>query len=282
MGIKFKCPQGHKIHVKAFLAGKRAICPHCGAKVTVPLASTNDLAGAVAAAASMPVASAEPFDDVTPMVSMEEIAAPAPGGFATLGPSAPQYQPAAAVPKAPAPAASAPTPVAADPIAEAPLAVWYVRPRAGGQFGPAPGEMFRRWLAEGRVGADALVWREGWPDWKVAVSVFSSLAVGAVQAAPAAPFAAPRMPPSLPTAAATPSIAPTMSAGNINPSTSGLTGGDGFDLPPLGPRPGGTSESAGYPVATRRGSKSATLIVIALLAVVAVSLLGVLIFVISR
>jgi hypothetical protein len=26
----------------------------------------------------------------------------------------------------------------------------------------------RRWLNEGRVSADALVWREGWPDWKSA------------------------------------------------------------------------------------------------------------------
>jgi hypothetical protein len=33
----------------------------------------------------------------------------------------------------------------------------------------------RRWLHEGRIGADALVWREGWPDWHVAGSVFPSL-----------------------------------------------------------------------------------------------------------
>ena len=36
MGIRFSCPNGHKLHVKAFLAGKRAICPQCGAKVIVP------------------------------------------------------------------------------------------------------------------------------------------------------------------------------------------------------------------------------------------------------
>jgi hypothetical protein len=33
----------------------------------------------------------------------------------------------------------------------------------------------RRWLGEGRVSADALVWREGWPDWKTAGPVFPSL-----------------------------------------------------------------------------------------------------------
>jgi hypothetical protein len=36
MGIRFLCPSGHKLNVKNFLAGKRAICPQCGAKVIVP------------------------------------------------------------------------------------------------------------------------------------------------------------------------------------------------------------------------------------------------------
>jgi hypothetical protein len=36
MGIRFLCPSGHKLNVKSFLAGKRAICPQCGAKVIVP------------------------------------------------------------------------------------------------------------------------------------------------------------------------------------------------------------------------------------------------------
>ena len=35
----------------------------------------------------------------------------------------------------------------------------------------------RRWLEEGRVSADSLVWREGWPDWKPAGPVFPSLEV---------------------------------------------------------------------------------------------------------
>ncbi len=36
MGIRFTCPNGHKLHVKAFLAGKRGVCPQCGAKITIP------------------------------------------------------------------------------------------------------------------------------------------------------------------------------------------------------------------------------------------------------
>ncbi|MEM9657489.1 MAG: DUF4339 domain-containing protein [Planctomycetota bacterium] len=36
MGVRFQCPNGHQLHVKAHLAGKRAICPDCGAKFIVP------------------------------------------------------------------------------------------------------------------------------------------------------------------------------------------------------------------------------------------------------
>ena len=42
MGIRFYCPNGHRLNVKSFLAGKRGICPHCGAKVDIPLDSTRD------------------------------------------------------------------------------------------------------------------------------------------------------------------------------------------------------------------------------------------------
>ena len=39
MGIRFLCPNGHKLNVKTFLAGKRGICPDCDAKFVVPLES---------------------------------------------------------------------------------------------------------------------------------------------------------------------------------------------------------------------------------------------------
>ena len=36
MGIRFSCPNGHKLHVKNFLAGKRGVCPECGVTVDIP------------------------------------------------------------------------------------------------------------------------------------------------------------------------------------------------------------------------------------------------------
>ncbi len=58
-------------------------------------------------------------------------------------------------------------------IAEAPSATWYVRPAAGGQYGPAPTEIMWQWLVEGRVGVDSLVWRDDWPEWHPANQVFA-------------------------------------------------------------------------------------------------------------
>jgi hypothetical protein len=39
MGIKFTCPNGHKLNVKPYLAGKRALCPRCGVKMRIPTES---------------------------------------------------------------------------------------------------------------------------------------------------------------------------------------------------------------------------------------------------
>ncbi len=63
----------------------------------------------------------------------------------------------------------------ADPLAEAGKAVWYFRSAAGEQFGPAAADVMRGWLAAGRITPDALVWREGWRDWRPAGGVFPQL-----------------------------------------------------------------------------------------------------------
>ena len=37
MGIRFFCPNGHKLNVKEFQAGRTGICPFCGEKMQIPL-----------------------------------------------------------------------------------------------------------------------------------------------------------------------------------------------------------------------------------------------------
>jgi hypothetical protein len=178
MGIKFRCHAcDKKLHVKSFLAGKRGVCPKCGAKVRIPLASEESpdaaLAGGEVDRAAAHVAStrhAPSAEDNSPAGTSQET---------VLSGSVARTSAGSGVRSA----------SARDPITEAPDAVWYVRPPTGGQFGPADGTIMRRWLNEGRVSADALVWREGWPDWKSAGPIFPSLE-GPEVLAPAATAAA--------------------------------------------------------------------------------------------
>ena len=41
MGIRFFCPNGHKLNVKEFQAGRRGICPFCGVRTLIPTQSTR-------------------------------------------------------------------------------------------------------------------------------------------------------------------------------------------------------------------------------------------------
>jgi len=195
MGIRFYCPNGHKLNVKEFQAGRKGICPFCGAKILIPTESnrpstkhdkqghhhevaTAPVQPAVAAPSaavdiSTPMPPAAPnagaAQPAMPAVSVEPTHAPATAPSASTFASAPTTF--TAMPGDPAPAA-------ADPLAAAGNVVWYVRPVSGGQFGPASGDVMRGWLAEGRISADSLVWREGWRDWQEAGSVFPQLSPG--------------------------------------------------------------------------------------------------------
>jgi hypothetical protein len=172
MGIRFYCPNGHKLNVKDFQAGQTGICPFCGTKMQIPLQSTRPSSqeqksrpqgGGAAASPGAAVIEAESPTAVLPIKPNGGVASSA------AAPAAGQSTFAAA------PAATA---GAGDPLSAAGDVVWYVRPSSGGQFGPATADVMRAWLTEGRVSVDTLVWREGWRDWQEAGSVFSQLSPG--------------------------------------------------------------------------------------------------------
>lgn len=173
MGIKFHCPNGHKLNVKAFLAGKRGMCPKCGTKVRIPLESEPGLDSDL-----------EEEDSAVDPSSNGSGAA-----TAVRAPAGP------AVSTSPMTAIAAPSTTTLDPIDENPAAIWYVRPPTGGQYGPAKGDIMRRWLSEGRVSSDSLVWREGWTDWQNAGKTFPALESGGAPTLPA-----PALPASTPSA----------------------------------------------------------------------------------
>lgn len=132
MGIRFECPNGHKLHVKAFLAGKRGICPECDAKFLVPAASGEPAQVLTGAEEST---GGEPASDESVLVQT--------------------------VDEPPAPPSSV---VAQEPAPES----WYVQLASGEQFGPANLKVMRSWVADGRVPPDSLMWRTGWESWKSA------------------------------------------------------------------------------------------------------------------
>jgi hypothetical protein len=151
MGVRFNCPQGHKLNVKAELAGKRGICPECGVRFVVPAFSGE---------------------------RVEAVSECSGGGSARNGMSANGNGSAVDFDDA----------YELEPVADARAAgqeaiVWYVRPTAGGQYGPAPTGMFEQWVREGRVSADSWVWRTGWADWKPGGVAMQLIGAGAMTAA---------------------------------------------------------------------------------------------------
>ena len=131
MGIHFACHQCDKrLNVKRDLAGKRGVCPQCSARFRIP---TDD------AEKSTPVVTAQPKSAALHDAS-----------------------------KTPQTDANHDSAASIDLLVDDPTSTWYVRPPTGGQYGPANSEILRSWIDEGRVAATSLLWREGWPQWRVA------------------------------------------------------------------------------------------------------------------
>lgn len=186
MGIRFACPNGHPLHVKTELAGRRGICPECQVRFVIPAPEGVNATAAAQATSGSTTAAAEGQPPVVESQAAQTVAHQAdprrtPAGQAKAAPpdsaappdnAAPQLQPQATTP-------------AAQASAEVPM--WYIRPAVGGQFGPADDAMVQQWTAEGRIGADAYVWRTGWANWRLASEVpahFPQLAGQTVAAAP--------------------------------------------------------------------------------------------------
>jgi len=157
MGIRFFCPNGHKLNVKERLAGKRGICPNCGVKLLIPHKSTRlssheerlqdaKLAGG---------AGGNPNEfDVFTDDDAAQIAMSFDESFAQT------------------PTQST---VEASVLASAfdePDVVWYVQFPDGQRYGPATLPILKNWVQERRISPTMLVWREGWQDWLEARLVF--------------------------------------------------------------------------------------------------------------
>jgi hypothetical protein len=164
MGIRFSCHLcNHPLHVKDYQASKRGKCPKCQGSFRVP-PKDADFSLAIDESAN----SIQPANLGKPLApSDSKIVAPTAKPKAAAEPK-PQVQPRtknppASIPK-PAPEANGhpSMPPSLLPLIDS---RWYVRPPSGGQYGPATTQMLMDWIAEKRVTADALLWREGLDSW---------------------------------------------------------------------------------------------------------------------
>lgn len=168
MGIRFFCPNGHKLNVKSHLAGKVGYCPHCDVRLEIPVQSTrmsSKLGGGpitdephATTQTKVPVVSENyVFDDADIVNILEEphelladIVLPVPrtqkGGSKKVSTSLP--------------------PCLAEEGIE-----WFVQIPGGGQYGPKSGETLFSWICEKRISGDMLLWHEGWKDWQEARKV---------------------------------------------------------------------------------------------------------------
>ena len=148
MGIRFSCSNGHKLNVKAELAGRRGRCPECGVSVQIPQQTERTESSSF----SVVIDTSKTKSGKT---SNDAVQNP----FKNLEQEAKQNEPAMG--KA----------LLADPNA-----VWYLQVPHGPQYGPATGAVVESWIKERRVSPEMLVWKEGWSNWIPAKNAFPELA----------------------------------------------------------------------------------------------------------
>jgi hypothetical protein len=161
MGIVSHCPNGHRIKVKDYLAGKIGICPSCSARFRIPPANASparvpdrEAASGLRPESGVPVKSGLP---VAAAVSLDEaLPAPSPadsGDTMLVEISTDELM----IPAA---------------ISEAAAASWCIAVPGGQPSAAMTGDALLDWLTSGRATGGELVWRSDWSDWRPVTEVF--------------------------------------------------------------------------------------------------------------
>ena len=153
MGVRFACHGcAESLNIKQELAGRRGVCPKCGIRFRIP---------------QFDAPNSTPLETESVMASRSTLRATSPSNPASAAVASPQVIQPSVVPRE--------TGNTVDPLGDVTISTWYVRPPSGGQYGPATTDVLRQWIAEGRVSATALIWREGWSQWREAREFLSGL-----------------------------------------------------------------------------------------------------------
>jgi len=170
MGIVSFCPQGHRIKVKDSLAGKKGVCPTCGARFRIPLASVEPPAAADGATPlpeakiiSLDATIAARLPRVLLLNREPEPVRPVAIGRENEPPGKPAAEDVELVVEE----------VQRHPmIAERPDLAWCLAVPGGTASEPMQADAMQAWLDSGRATGDELVWRADWSDWRPIAGVF--------------------------------------------------------------------------------------------------------------
>ena len=176
MGIRFACHVCDKqLNIKQELAGRRGVCPACSSKFRIPL---EDAPRSTPIESEVRVSAAAAEPAARGATGLKDLAGPQ--ITSRLGENSGNPNPA-----------ESPDVSSISLLDDEDDATWYVRPPSGGQYGPATGTVLREWIKEGRVASTALLWRDGWPQWRDASEALPELALHLPQGntAPANPTA---------------------------------------------------------------------------------------------
>jgi len=172
MGVRFACHAcGKRLNIKTELAGRRGVCPNCSVRFRIP---TQDRPTSIPLPASPKTAA---LANQTADRKQKEPSVSSSSTSASFRPETARPQVAHATAERSMSASRSPTdpqPATADLLGDE-TSIWYVRPASGGQYGPANGPTMAQWIQEGRVGSQTLVWRDGWPEWRLASDALASL-----------------------------------------------------------------------------------------------------------
>ena len=182
MGIVCHCPNGHRIKVKDRFAGKRGLCPTCGA--TFSIGFVEDGAATAAggraesidsAAQGLPLARFIPVDPAV----LATLPRALPYGMArvlTAAESADLLEEEAAPIRESSAAGGLPFQADGRPLpavlAERADLTWCIAYPGGDPSEPCDVATIHDWLAGGQAEGTELVWRADWPQWLPVRDVF--------------------------------------------------------------------------------------------------------------
>lgn len=173
MGIVAFCPAGHRIKVKDQLAGKKGICPHCGARFRIPAA------GAASAARSPTLAASGDLPTGRFVSRHRDVAEGLPQVLALAAATPLDAEPDLDVEsEADAALDRLPPPPLHPALAARPDLAWCYAVPGGEASPPMSPESLQQWLEAGGATGAELVWRSDWSDWMPVAQVFPDMIGG--------------------------------------------------------------------------------------------------------